>query len=73
MLKQVLRQLLPNHKRHAPPSNDHALALIERDQFEEAEPVFRQLCIAQPDDAEARYLLGTPDIAAVTFQARWRR
>jgi protein O-GlcNAc transferase len=58
MLKQVLRQLLPQQPRTLASSLDNAMRLLNEGRFEEAELVFRRLSILSPDDADLRHLLG---------------
>src|SRR5204863_9719557 len=45
-------------RRRDPVTLEQAMALVDKDRLKEAEDVLRQLCIAQPDDAEPRHVLG---------------
>ena len=58
MLRAMLRRLLAAARARVPPSLEQVLALLEEGRLKEAESVAREACIARPDDAQPRQLLG---------------
>lgn len=58
MLKSMFRGLFAGRGARASSPLGRAVGLLDQGRLEEAEAIIRELCIAHPDESEARHLLG---------------